>query len=318
MNSNPLVSIGLPTFNRATDLRRAIDSALAQDYSHLEIVISDNGSSDHTPAVCEEFCARDSRVKYVRQPVNRGPHLNFLEVLQLAQGEFFMWLGDDDWLDQSYVSRCLQKLIENPDHSLVCGDARYFSKEQSLPAGETINLPQASAAERVLSYYKQVIHNGAFYGVMRPQQLLLAWPPNGLGSDWLLIAAIAFLGRVEVVHGVAVNRSWDGSSRTLKSLTASLGISEIHARAPHLSIAIAAFRDIAWQSRAYGSISRLARLSLALRVLWVFYQKYLEPDWYTVFYPFRARPLLFAIAVRNRIRKILHRGISKDGGLSKH
>src|SRR5229473_2324672 len=106
MNSAPLVTIGLPTYNRASELKRAVESVLAQDYSNLELVISDNASTDDTQLVCERFCAQDNRIRYIRQPTNRGAAANFHEVLQRAGGEFFMWLGDDDWLDSSYVAQC--------------------------------------------------------------------------------------------------------------------------------------------------------------------------------------------------------------------
>ena len=315
MNTKPLVSIGLPTFNRARTLKRAIESVLGQTYPNIELVISDNASTDDTQLLCTEFKKRDSRVRYMRRATNEGPGANFHAVLAHASGEFFMWLGDDDWLDSSYVSRCLEKLIENPDYSLVCGEAKYFSHGQLLPEGETIDLPQDPAAERVLAYFEKVNHNGTFYGLMRPAQLHLALPPNVLGGDWLLVAAIAFMGKIGTIKDISVNRSWEGASRTLETLIASLGISPIHARAPKLSIAISAFKDIAWKSKAYGSLGRAARLSLARKVLSVFYKKYFRPDWRAIFYPFWARPILFAISVRDRVRKKIRRGFSKIKGL---
>ncbi len=72
MDSKPLVSIGIPTYNRASVLRRAVESALTQDHTNLELVISDNASTDETEAVCQEFCERDNRVRYIRQKTNRG------------------------------------------------------------------------------------------------------------------------------------------------------------------------------------------------------------------------------------------------------
>ena len=60
-----VVSIGLPTFNRASSLRKAIDSALSQDYRNIELVISDNDSSDGTQVLCEEYALRDNRVRYI-------------------------------------------------------------------------------------------------------------------------------------------------------------------------------------------------------------------------------------------------------------
>ena len=62
----PLVSIGLPVFNGEKSLSQALETLLNQDYRNLEIIISDNGSTDRTPAICEEFLQKDARVKYYR------------------------------------------------------------------------------------------------------------------------------------------------------------------------------------------------------------------------------------------------------------
>ncbi len=116
----PLVSIGLPTYNRAASLERAARSALAQDWSELELVISDNGSDDDTQAICEALRDADPRVRYVRQAVNLGPLRNFEEVFEHSRGELFMWLGDDDTLDPSYVSECAQRAArERGPHARV-------------------------------------------------------------------------------------------------------------------------------------------------------------------------------------------------------
>jgi glycosyltransferase involved in cell wall biosynthesis len=302
MSNQPLVSIGLPTYNRASALRRAIESALTQDYQNIELVISDNASTDETQAICLEACARDSRIRYLRQQSNQGATWNFLEVLKQARGEFFMWLGDDDWLDSSYVSLCVRKLIENPDHSLVCGAANYYEDGRLLFEGETIILPQESAQERVATYYQRVTANGSFYGVMRRRQLLGATFPNTLGGDWLLIAAMAFMGKFDVVTSTSVGRTSGGMSKSMKNITASLGISDLHARVPNLSIALSACKDIAWKSSAYDSLSRAARLSLARRVFAVFSRRYFDPYWRSALRPYIGRPFLFAMSLKDRIR----------------
>ncbi len=311
MNDAPLVSVGLPTYNRAAALRRAIESVLAQDYSNLELVISDNASTDETQTMCEEFCAHDSRVKYIRQLSNLGARPNFLEVFERARGELFMWLGDDDWLDGSYVSHCTQALVENSDYSLVCGTAKYFQAGKFLLEGENIALFQSAGEDRVVGYYEQVYANGAFYGLMRREYLRpMKLPENVLGGDWLFVAAIAFRGKIKTIKGTAVNRSWDGISRNTKTLVASLGISSMHARAPQLSIALSAFKDIAWKSPTYASLGRPARLSLAGRVFSVFYRRHFERyrrdtmnSWRARLHPLWSRPILFAVSLKKRIFK---------------
>src|SRR5438477_10082725 len=96
--STPLVSVGLPTYNRSALLSRAIASVLEQSYQNIELVISDNSSTDATESVCRDAQRRDRRVTYIRQLSNRGATENFRQVLKRSRGEFYMWLSDDDWL----------------------------------------------------------------------------------------------------------------------------------------------------------------------------------------------------------------------------
>lgn len=263
ISREPLVGIGIPTYNRAFSLKRAIESVLAQDYSNLELVISDDASEDATATLCEEFRKRDDRVRYIRQQTNQGITTNFVEVFKRSRGEFFMWLADDDWLDSSYVSQCLQVLIEQPDHALVCGKAKYFEGGKFLFEEDAINLLQDSGRHRVLAYYQQVGVNGILYGVMRREQLEKVPPmQNILGDDWLLIASIAFTGKARTLESVSINRSFEGASINMETLALSYGLSRFLSKIPHLSIAIAALKDIAWVSPAYESMGKLARLSL--------------------------------------------------------
>jgi glycosyltransferase involved in cell wall biosynthesis len=128
----PLVSVGIPTYNRASGLKRAVGSALAQSYENLEVVISDNASTDGTRELCESLARSDPRVRYHRQPENRGPTANFREVLDRASGEFFMWLADDDWIDTDYVSACVGERLHDPATALVAGRAAYYEGSRPL------------------------------------------------------------------------------------------------------------------------------------------------------------------------------------------
>src|SRR5207247_7417863 len=112
---------GIPTFNRFEILKRAVESVLSQDYADLELVISDNASTDGTQAWCDDLARRDGRVRYIRQPLNLGSGANFAEVFRNARGRFYMVLGDDDWLDETYISRCSAVLLAHKDTAVVCG-----------------------------------------------------------------------------------------------------------------------------------------------------------------------------------------------------
>ena len=79
--AQPLVSIGLPVYNGASYLSESIDSLLAQTYRNIELVISDNASTDGTQALCERYVAQDARVVYSRRPENIGGVRNHSHVV---------------------------------------------------------------------------------------------------------------------------------------------------------------------------------------------------------------------------------------------
>ena len=110
----PLVSIGIPTKNRAHLLRAALASLLGQTYPHIEYIVSDNASSDDTEAVVREAMCRDARIRYVRQSVSISGIENFSAVLRAARGAYFMWGSDDDSWEPRFVEALVGALETNP------------------------------------------------------------------------------------------------------------------------------------------------------------------------------------------------------------
>src|SRR5262249_36893816 len=105
---NPLVSVGIPTFNRPKGLRRTLRLICDQTYPNLEILVSDNASpGSETEWVVREFTEVDPRIKYFRQTANIGPIANFRFVLANASGDYFMWAADDDEWNARFVETCL-------------------------------------------------------------------------------------------------------------------------------------------------------------------------------------------------------------------
>src|SRR5689334_15473680 len=102
----PRVTLRMPIYNSADSIRKALDSLLAQTFADFELVISHNASTDQTEAICREYAARDPRIRYVRQPQNRGSTFNFNFVLSEAtSSDFFMWTCDDNLWEPT----CLEK-----------------------------------------------------------------------------------------------------------------------------------------------------------------------------------------------------------------
>ena len=128
----PLVSICIPTYNRASMLREAVTSALAQDYANLEVVVSDNASTDDTSKVVNEF--NDPRIKYFRNSVNIGVFQNFSKAAyKYARGKYAMLLADDDYLiDNSYITKAVGLLEKNNKIVMVFANWRRILDKENL------------------------------------------------------------------------------------------------------------------------------------------------------------------------------------------
>src|SRR6185369_4346332 len=110
MGGAPSVSIGLPVYNGVNYLRQALDSLLAQTFGDWELILSDNGSTDATESICREFAARDGRIRYLREPVNRGATWNFNRVFELSRAPLFRWAAHDDVCSPELLERCVAAL----------------------------------------------------------------------------------------------------------------------------------------------------------------------------------------------------------------
>lgn len=113
MSEEILLSVAIPTYNRAEFLKRAIESVTCQMTSEMELLISDNASQDSTEALVREKMREFPQIRYVKNPENIGPDLNFLQGIRLARGKYVLLLGDDDLLAEGAAERILTFLKEN-------------------------------------------------------------------------------------------------------------------------------------------------------------------------------------------------------------
>ena len=133
----PLVSIGIPTYNRPEGLRKTLECMTNQTYKKLEIIVSDNCSpGEETQNIMKEFADRDSRVKVYRQDANRGAVFNFRFVLDSSQGRYFMWAADDDYWDKKFIETGVETLLADSFYQ-----AWFCSLDQIDNQGHTILEP---------------------------------------------------------------------------------------------------------------------------------------------------------------------------------
>ncbi len=125
-SNNILVSIVMPTYNRAGTLGMAIESVLKQSFQSWELIIVDNESTDNTEEVVKKYSEKDKRIKYcyVKKSSNKGisEYLNY--GISIAEGRYIARLDDDDeWYDQNKLSKQVDFLEQNSDYILVGGGA---------------------------------------------------------------------------------------------------------------------------------------------------------------------------------------------------
>ncbi|HLX82089.1 MAG TPA: glycosyltransferase family A protein [Burkholderiales bacterium] len=108
----PRLTIAIPTLNRAHCVARTIESALAQARDDVEILVSDNGSTDTTPDVLARFS--DPRLRKLRHDATMpaAAHGNFL--IEYARGELFLGLSDDDWLEPGFAAAVIEHFDRHP------------------------------------------------------------------------------------------------------------------------------------------------------------------------------------------------------------
>lgn len=200
------VSIVIPTFNRAVYLETAISSALAQDYKDLEIVISDNASTDNTQLVSKVYC-RDQRVKYFRNSENIGMVRNWQKaVFEYATGDWFLILSDDDILtNPHFVSQAMEIIKAQKDVTVVYSNSYVYDEALEMVTKLKVPFSELETGTRVFSQR----------GTVRPQDFALCnvlfnrklaselkafSNPNNLSCDTELFLRLCLRGKVGVVQ----------------------------------------------------------------------------------------------------------------------
>lgn len=142
MSDYPRVTIMIPTYNQAPLLSAAIESALAQDYPHLEVIVADDASTDETPDVVARF-RDDPRLRYVRNTANVGRVANYRQALfEHATGEWALNLDGDDYLiDSCFLREAIDQVRARQGVILVVGGFR----ERDVHGQERERLPTRSA-----------------------------------------------------------------------------------------------------------------------------------------------------------------------------
>ena len=214
----PRVTLGVPVYNGARFLAESLDSLLAQTYEDFELIISDNGSTDGTEAICRGFAERDTRVRYHRSEANRGASWNFNNVFHLSSGRYFKWATHDDVLAKTYLERCVAVLDQAPAEVVLCYPKTKIIDENGAVVRayeDGLDLRQRAPHARLRHLVKNIIMSNPAFGLIRSdalRQTRLLEP--FVSSDYVLLAELAMLGQFwEVPDHLFFRREHAGMSR---------------------------------------------------------------------------------------------------------
>ncbi|NUT50002.1 MAG: glycosyltransferase family 2 protein [Saccharothrix sp.] len=209
-----LVSICLPTRNGEQRIEKAVRTVLAQDHADLELVISDNASTDGTEELCRSLAAADSRIVYHRHDANVGLLNNFVFAARHARGELFRWMGDDDHLEPHCVSRGVKEFQADPRLLLVSSQVAYTGA-----AGVTESAPYAGTGlssddpvvrlREMLRMLNESYHAlDPLYSMMRREPVVALARRNMLKEDEVFACKLALAGPWTHIPEVLAHRHW--------------------------------------------------------------------------------------------------------------
>lgn len=212
--SRPRVSIGLPVYNGELTLRSALDSLTGQTFTDIEIIISDNASTDSTETICREYQAHDSRIRYIRQSYNIGPVANFELVLRSAQAPYFMWAAADDQRSEGYLEANFNFLTSNSDYVASTSPTRFQGGEFDPVAMGDRSLGDQDRYRRICEFFGPWHANGSFYSLMRTG-VIRKCPFVGVSffaSDWAIVLYLAKAGKLKRIESEWVELGRGGMS----------------------------------------------------------------------------------------------------------
>lgn len=129
MGNDYLLTISVPTYNGSKTISNMLDVLLPQCNGQVQVLISDNASTDNTKEIIENYCMKYPQIKYIRNEKNIGPDSNFLQCMELAEGKYTLLLSDDDILMEGKLQLILNFLKYNEDISLVYLNAKGFHEK---------------------------------------------------------------------------------------------------------------------------------------------------------------------------------------------
>lgn len=214
VGSYPLVSIGLPTYNRPINLAQALQCLINQTYQNLEIIVSDNCSpNEEVEQLMRGIVKTDARIKYIRQDSNIGAIPNFNFVLEKATGKYFAWAADDDLCEKDFVEKLVNFMEKHPEVVLCGCDVQSIDENGHLlevSRLDSIAISKKWTDVRALFFrYPTSDIFFCIYGLYKTDALrrcdlkiMSGWKSSGTNGEVPFLAKMTFWGKIAAIPEV--------------------------------------------------------------------------------------------------------------------
>ena len=125
---NNLISIIIPIYNTEKYLNRCIETVVNQTYSNLEIILINDGSTDNSKEICEEWCKKDNRIIFINKD-NTGVSDTRNKGLEIAKGEYISFIDSDDYIELNFYEKLLKCIMSEKTDIVMCGYNRIYENK---------------------------------------------------------------------------------------------------------------------------------------------------------------------------------------------
>ena len=199
MNS-PKVSVIIPVYNVDHYLEQCVNSILGQSFGDFELILVDDGSTDRSGAICDEYEKKDVRVKVIHQQ-NAGSSAARNTGLKVANGIYILFVDADDWVNPNHIESMVETAERESADVVFCGFFYEYPKKSVV----FDNHPQSSTGRGVvIESFKNRLHAGVQYKLIQRSLLAdnqLSFPKYGYYEDMYLSTEILFHARKIVSTG---------------------------------------------------------------------------------------------------------------------
>ena len=140
-----MISVIIPVFNVETYVKECIESVIQQTYVDLEVIIIDDGSTDNSGKICDQYAEFDRRIKVIHQK-NQGLSAARNQGLDIAKGDYIVFVDSDDYIEKDMIERLYKALVVNNADLVICNIKKFYGETQVLneiksPLKDEIVLP---------------------------------------------------------------------------------------------------------------------------------------------------------------------------------